>query len=101
MLIFVGQQRLFYRTPARGATGGTTTVSSGLFRNEISTWGHADMRRCHSIIHTRRNRMAILQPGTQAPEFSLAAHAGDPQTLSGFRGRKTVVCFLPFAFTGG
>ena len=25
--------------------------------------------------------MAILQPGTQAPDFSLAAHAGDPQKL--------------------
>ena len=45
--------------------------------------------------------MAILQPGTPAPEFSLAAHAGDPQKLSSFSGRKTVVCFLPFAFTGG
>jgi peroxiredoxin len=45
--------------------------------------------------------MAILQPGTQAPDFSLTAHAGDPQALASFRGRKTVVCFLPFAFTGG
>ena len=45
--------------------------------------------------------MAVLQAGTQAPEFSLAAHAGDPLKLSGFRGRKTVVSFLPFAFTGG
>lgn len=45
--------------------------------------------------------MAELKPGTQAPEFSLAAHNGDPLALAAFRGRKTVVSFLPFAFTGG
>ncbi len=45
--------------------------------------------------------MAALQPGTPAPEFSLAAHSGQTLTLSGFRGRRTVVAFLPFAFTGG
>jgi hypothetical protein len=49
----------------------------------------------------RRNGMSILQPGTQAPAFSLAAHSGDSFALSAFHGRKTVVCFLPFAFTGG
>ncbi len=45
--------------------------------------------------------MSILQPGTQAPAFSLAAHSADSFALSAFHGRKTVVCFLPFAFTGG
>jgi hypothetical protein len=51
--------------------------------------------------HSRRNRMAALQPGTPAPEFSLATHTGQTLALSGFRGRRTVVAFLPFAFTGG
>ena len=32
--------------------------------------------------------MAILQPGTQAPDFSLAAHAGDPQKLASFRSQQ-------------
>ena len=45
--------------------------------------------------------MVALQPGTPAPEFSLAAHTGSTLALSGFRGRRTVVAFLPFAFTGG
>ncbi len=45
--------------------------------------------------------MAALQVGTQAPEFSLASHAGQTLTLASFRGRRTVVAFLPFAFTGG
>jgi peroxiredoxin len=45
--------------------------------------------------------MAALQPGTPAPDFKLAAHPGDPQSLSGYKGRRTVVAFLPFAFTGG
>jgi peroxiredoxin len=45
--------------------------------------------------------MAALQAGTQAPEFSLASHAGQTLTLSSYRGRRTVVAFLPFAFTGG
>lgn len=43
-----------------------------------------------------------LQPGSPAPDFSLAAHNTDQKlTLSAFRGRPTVVSFLPMAFTGG
>jgi mycoredoxin-dependent peroxiredoxin len=42
-----------------------------------------------------------LQSGAQAPEFSLASHAGQPVSLSSFRGRPVVVAFMPFAFTGG
>ena len=42
-----------------------------------------------------------LQAGTQAPDFSLASHSGQPVSLASFRGRPTVVSFLPFAFTGG
>ncbi|MBY0440240.1 MAG: redoxin domain-containing protein [Burkholderiales bacterium] len=45
--------------------------------------------------------MAALQPGTAAPDFSLASHTGATLTLASFRGRRTVVTFLPFAFTGG
>jgi hypothetical protein len=42
-----------------------------------------------------------LQPGTAAPDFSLASHNGETLSLSSFRGRPTIVSFLPFAFTGG
>ena len=42
-----------------------------------------------------------LTAGTAAPDFSLASHDGKTLSLSGFRGRRTVVAFLPFAFTGG
>lgn len=45
--------------------------------------------------------MSILQAGAVAPDFTLAAHGGDTVSLAAFRGRKTVVAFLPFAFTGG
>jgi len=45
--------------------------------------------------------MSILQPGTRAPDFSLGSHADKKIALADFRGRATVVSFLPFAFTGG
>ena len=45
--------------------------------------------------------MPALQPGTQAPDFTLASHMDKTFSLSSFRGRKTVVAFMPFAFTGG
>jgi peroxiredoxin len=45
--------------------------------------------------------MAALQAGTSAPDFTLASQAGDKITLGSYRGRPTVVSFLPFAFTGG
>lgn len=45
--------------------------------------------------------MSALQPGTPAPDFSLATHTDQKLTLAGFRGRPTVVSFLPLAFTGG
>ena len=49
----------------------------------------------------RRLRMAALAAGAQAPEFSLASHLDKPYALSSFKGKRTVVSFLPFAFTGG
>jgi peroxiredoxin len=42
-----------------------------------------------------------LQVGSTAPDFTLATHTDQKLSLAGFRGRKTVVSFLPFAFTGG
>jgi len=45
--------------------------------------------------------MPALQPGTPAPDFALASHLGDSCSLASFKGRLTVVSFLPLAFTGG
>ena len=42
-----------------------------------------------------------LQAGTVAPEFTLPSHTDQKVSLAAFRGRRTVVSFLPFAFTGG
>ena len=42
-----------------------------------------------------------LQPGITAPDFQLASHTDQKLSLASFRGRTTVVSFLPFAFTGG
>jgi peroxiredoxin len=41
------------------------------------------------------------QVGAPAPDFTLDAHTGAKVSLSSFKGRKTIVSFLPFAFTGG
>ncbi|MDB5925266.1 MAG: hypothetical protein JWN13_4202 [Betaproteobacteria bacterium] len=43
----------------------------------------------------------MVQTGTAAPDFTLASHADQKVGLGGFRGRPTIVSFLPFAFTGG
>jgi peroxiredoxin len=45
--------------------------------------------------------MAALQAGTPAPDFTLANQTGEKISLASFKGRRTVVSFLPFAFTGG
>lgn len=45
--------------------------------------------------------MAALQAGSPAPDFSLASHLGDTRSLAAYKGRVTLVSFLPFAFTGG
>jgi peroxiredoxin len=42
-----------------------------------------------------------LQPGSAAPDFTLASHTDQKISLGAYRGRRTVVSFLPFAFTGG
>jgi peroxiredoxin len=41
-----------------------------------------------------------LQPGTQAPDFTLNTHSGSI-TLSDLRGKVVVVGFHPASFTGG
>jgi peroxiredoxin Q/BCP len=42
-----------------------------------------------------------LQAGTTAPDFTLNSHDGKPVSLASLRGKKVVVAFMPFAFTGG
>jgi peroxiredoxin len=42
-----------------------------------------------------------LKAGTAAPDFTLGSHTDQKLSLASFRGRKTIVSFLPFAFTGG
>lgn len=45
--------------------------------------------------------MRPLQPGDQAPDFTLRDQFGQDVALSGFRGRKSVLLmFYPFAFSG-
>ena len=49
-----------------------------------------------------RNSNMTLQPGTEAPDFTLNSHDGNAVTLSSYRGRnKIVLAFHPAAFTGG
>jgi peroxiredoxin len=45
--------------------------------------------------------MPALQTGAQAPDFALASHTDQNIALQSFKGRKTIVAFMPFAFTGG
>ena len=42
-----------------------------------------------------------LQAGTKAPDFTLTSHTDQKVSLADYKGRPTVVAFLPFAFTGG
>ena len=42
-----------------------------------------------------------LEPGTQAPDFTLNSHLGEPVALAGLRGKPVVLAFNPAAFTGG
>ncbi len=41
-----------------------------------------------------------LEVGTTAPEFSLPDQSKNPVALTDLRGSKTVVAFMPFAFSG-
>jgi peroxiredoxin Q/BCP len=42
-----------------------------------------------------------LEPGDQAPEFTLPDADGKPVSLDEFRGRKVIVYFYPAAMTAG
>jgi thioredoxin-dependent peroxiredoxin len=44
---------------------------------------------------------AMLEPGQQAPEFTLPDQDGEPVSLAQFRGRTVVVYFYPRADTPG
>ena len=43
----------------------------------------------------------MLEPGDQAPDFTLPDQNGDPVTLSSFKGHNVVVYFYPKADTPG
>ncbi len=43
---------------------------------------------------------AALKVGDPAPDFELAGHDGRQVSLAGLRGKKVVLAFLPFAFSG-
>ena len=45
--------------------------------------------------------MAELQPGAQAPAFTLLNQSGTPVSLSDYKGRKVLLFFYPKADTGG
>jgi len=42
-----------------------------------------------------------VKEGVTAPDFTLPSHTDQKFSLAAFRGRPTVVAFMPFAFTGG
>ena len=42
----------------------------------------------------------LLQPGQPAPQFTLVSTERKQVSLSDFRGKKVVLHFFPFAFTG-
>jgi peroxiredoxin Q/BCP len=39
----------------------------------------------------------VIEPGQQAPDFTLPDQDGEPVTLSSLRGRRVVVYFYPKA----
>ncbi len=43
----------------------------------------------------------MIKPGEPAPEFTLTSDAGEPVSLSDFRGKKVVLYFYPKAYTPG
>jgi peroxiredoxin Q/BCP len=43
----------------------------------------------------------MLDVGTQAPDFTLSNHRGDPVSLSDYRGQRVVLYFYPRADTPG
>ena len=52
-----------------------------------------------TLLTVRRNKM--LQPGADAPEFSVNDHNGNTIQLKDYRGKKIVLWFYPKADTPG
>ena len=48
-----------------------------------------------------RNLNYMIEPGTEAPDFTLPDQEGEPVSLSDFRGRLVVLYFYPHANTCG
>ncbi len=45
--------------------------------------------------------MAVLEEGSQAPDFTVVNQAGEQVSLSGFRGKNVVLWWYPKADTPG
>ena len=41
----------------------------------------------------------MIEPGTDAPEFTLPNHRGEQVSLADYQGRKLVLCFYPSDFS--
>ena len=54
-----------------------------------------------SAIDTKERPMPRLSPGETAPDFTLPATDSAAVSLSGFRGRSTIIYFYPAAATPG
>jgi hypothetical protein len=49
----------------------------------------------------RRGEARMLQPGAQAPDFTVQDHTGQTRRLSDYRGKSVVLWFYPKADTPG
>ncbi len=61
-----------------------------------AVWGMA--ARLESI---RRGEARMLEPGSQAPDFTVQDHTGQTRKLSDYRGKSVVLWFYPKADTPG
>jgi len=71
----------------RGRAGGSL---------EAAVWGMA--ARLESL---RRGEVRMLEPGAEAPDFTVQDHKGRTVRLSDYRGRSVVLWFYPKADTPG
>jgi peroxiredoxin Q/BCP len=49
----------------------------------------------------RRGEARMLEPGAQAPDFTVSDHTGQTRRLSDYRGKSVVLWFYPKADTPG
>lgn len=63
---------------------------------EAAVWGMA--ARLESL---RRGEGRMLEPGEEAPDFTIQDHTGRTQQLSDYRGKTVVLWFYPKADTPG